>query len=83
MGGSITHTGGDRGFIYIIFGLGASHMGLWAYGLGFKESLPSPAHGLGTHGPFMRTTSWLHMARSGCIATRLAPFGQGLGMCRV
>ena len=47
--GSVTRMGSDRGFIYIIFGLGASHMGIWAR--------PSPAHGLGPTPPFIRTTA--------------------------
>jgi hypothetical protein len=29
-GGSVTHMKSDGGFIYTIFGLGASHMGFWA-----------------------------------------------------
>ena len=42
----MTHMGSDRGFIYTIFGLGVSHMGIWA---GFQGKLAQP-------GPFMRTT---------------------------
>ena len=29
-GGSVTLMGSNRGFIYTIFGLDASHMGFWA-----------------------------------------------------
>ena len=50
IGGSVTHMGSDRGSIYTMFGLGARHMGLWAFGLGFKEKLAQP-------GPFIRTTA--------------------------
>jgi hypothetical protein len=42
-----------RGFIYTTFGLGASHMGLWAYGLGLdkKPAWPARRAGLGGPGP--------------------------------
>ena len=36
------HTGSDRGLIYTISGLGASHIGLWAFGPGFEEKPAQP-----------------------------------------
>jgi hypothetical protein len=42
-----------HGFIYTTFGLGASHTGLWAYGLGLdkKPAWPARRAGLGGPGP--------------------------------
>jgi hypothetical protein len=36
-GRSLTPEVRHRGFIYATFGLGASHTGLWAYGLGLEK----------------------------------------------
>jgi hypothetical protein len=43
-GGSMASTASYYGFIYTIFGLGASHIGFMARA--WRKSLPSPVHGL-------------------------------------
>jgi hypothetical protein len=52
-GRSLTPEVRYRGFIYTTFGLGASHAGLWAYGLGLdkKPAWPARRAGLDCPGP--------------------------------
>jgi hypothetical protein len=59
--GSMTSTASYYGFVYTIFGLGASHMGLIPRARG--KSLPGLAYGLGPCGPTIATTDLVTGAR--------------------
>jgi hypothetical protein len=50
-----------RGFIYTTFGLGASHMGLWAYGLGLDKKPAWPVHHCPGGPPHL--SHWTHVAK--------------------